>query len=369
VTRAVPRPSSPRATSRTPFWATAAIAAVVIASVLVVQNHSALTTEILPTGDAAADVLLVESAQHRWLLTGHYSRFDFNHPGPFFFELRRLGEWLAGDLVPGAYNGDLLGVLIGNALFVGIGSAAAALLAGSGWNAGAAAAAAVLLVLRQVGSGGLLSDTWMPSVLVAPFFAFVLLLGHVARGRVRLLPATTFCAGALAHGYVVLLPIVALVLPVAAATGLRRRLRRGATVPRWVLPAALVVALAFAAPALLDVALHFPGNLGRIVATTLGTPGDASRSWRRLAASSRSTGCRSRQCPPSSRRSQDWWSSRTGRRAARSRRCSKRSCCSPRRWSSSSRGHPASSTPSSDASTWAHRSRSSAPRSRSPSDV
>ncbi|MBY0275334.1 hypothetical protein K2Z84_08335 [Candidatus Binatia bacterium] len=250
-----------------------------IAIVLVAQNRTALTAEILPTGDAAADVLLVEHAKHEWLLTGHYSRFDFHHPGPFFFELRRLGEWLAGDAVPGPFNGDLLGVLIGNALFIGIGSAAAALLAGAGWQACAAAIATAIVVLVQAGRDSALSDTWMPSVVVVPFFAFVLLLAQVARGRVRLLPATTLCAGALAHGYVVLLPIVALALPLATATGLRRRTRRGGTVPRWIVPTSVVIAVVFAMPPLIDVVLHFPGNLGRIVATSLATPAGPGRSW------------------------------------------------------------------------------------------
>jgi len=45
-----------------------------------------LKAEEMPISDFAADLLLERKIDdHGYLLTGHYSRFKFNHPGPFFF--------------------------------------------------------------------------------------------------------------------------------------------------------------------------------------------------------------------------------------------------------------------------------------------
>lgn len=269
-----------RPAPRTRFPLLAAALAALVFGVLVLCNRNALRADVVPSGDAAADVLLVDHAKHQWLLTGHYSRFDFHHPGPFFFELRHLAERLAGGALPGPYNAHLAGVLFGNALFIGLGGAAAATLAGGGWNALGAGLAAVILVLSQAGPGGRLSDTWMPNVLIAPFFAFVLLAAQVARGRLRRLPVATFCAGALAHGYVLLLPIVGVAWPAAIAAGVHRRMRDGRTVQRAIVLCTVAIVVLFALPLLADIILHFPGNPGLIVARTLHAPApDTPRSW------------------------------------------------------------------------------------------
>ena len=255
--------------SKPAFWLIATVAAALLAAILVTHNWPVLTAEILPSGDAAADMLLVDRANHDWLLTGHYSRFDFNHPGPFFLYLRHVAERLAGDVLPGPYNAHLLAVLGGVALFLGMGAAAAAGLAGGGWPGVAAALATLAVVLIQGQRGGMLHSAWMPDVLVAPFFAFVLLLAETARGRVWLLPAATFCGGALAHGYVLLLPIVGVAWPLATVLGLRCYRQRNPlarALPVWAIAGSLAIILLFAAPPLLDVLLHPPGNLARIAA-------------------------------------------------------------------------------------------------------
>ncbi len=47
---------------------------------------------MLPTGDNAADDLLIQQAHRLQLLSGNYSRFGFYHPGPFFLYLAAFGE-------------------------------------------------------------------------------------------------------------------------------------------------------------------------------------------------------------------------------------------------------------------------------------
>jgi hypothetical protein len=54
------------------------------------------------------------------LLTGHYSRWHFHHPGPAFLYLFALGEFVFDDLfhvVPAPYNGQpLIAILFHGAL-------------------------------------------------------------------------------------------------------------------------------------------------------------------------------------------------------------------------------------------------------------
>src|ERR1700683_314667 len=89
-------------------------------------NFQLFTRPIVEAGDYAANSLLVQQAKHFRLLTGHYSRWHFMHPGPAFLYLFALGEFLFYDvlhIVPAPYNGQLLitiifdGVLLSAALY------------------------------------------------------------------------------------------------------------------------------------------------------------------------------------------------------------------------------------------------------------
>ena len=61
--------------------------------------------------DSAANSLSIIKAKHFAQLYGPYSRYDFHHPGPAFFYVQALGEWLfydVGHLVPSPFQGQLL---------------------------------------------------------------------------------------------------------------------------------------------------------------------------------------------------------------------------------------------------------------------
>src|SRR5580700_8609368 len=105
-----------------PLILTAAFVLLVLA-----LNFELFTTPIVEHSDFAANSLLVQQAKHFRLLTGHYSRWRFHHPGPAFLYLFALGEFLFYDLlhvVPAPYNGQLLitiifdGALLSAALYV-----------------------------------------------------------------------------------------------------------------------------------------------------------------------------------------------------------------------------------------------------------
>src|SRR5271170_2777426 len=84
---------------------------------LLALNLQLFTKPIVEFGDFAANSLLVQQAKHFRLLTGHYSRFHFHHPGPAFLYLFALGEFLFYDVlhvVPAPYNAQLLIIIIFN---------------------------------------------------------------------------------------------------------------------------------------------------------------------------------------------------------------------------------------------------------------
>ena len=78
----------------------------------------------------------------------------------------------------------------------------------------------------------MLAHPWMPHVLVAPFFAFVLLLAGTAQGLTFwMLPAASLCGSALVHGYAPLLVFVGLPWPLALAAGLIQHRRSNPQAP------------------------------------------------------------------------------------------------------------------------------------------
>ena len=70
--------------------------------------------------DLAANSLAVLRAKHFSELYGSYSRWGFHHPGPVFFYLQALGEWLFFDLLhltPAPFNAQTLANLCMTATF------------------------------------------------------------------------------------------------------------------------------------------------------------------------------------------------------------------------------------------------------------
>lgn len=233
-----------------------------IATVLIGANLEILRSDVAPHGDAAADMLLIQRAEDGLLLTGHYSRFGFNHPGPFFLLVRHMGGTLLPGLAP--YNAQLVGILAVNALFLGLMAGLLARMAGAVVPALAAVAGGVGLFVWTFADLDVLTSSWMPSVLVAPFAAFTLAAPLSFRGDRAALPVASFAGAALVHGYASLALFVAPVWTLALAGFLLAGRRAGGT-PDWpALALSGAIITLFIAPLALDVALNPPGNLAAI---------------------------------------------------------------------------------------------------------
>jgi hypothetical protein len=240
-------------------WRVFGIALAVLLAMLVVRNLALFSVVVNEEGDSAANSIITYQAKHFRLLVGNYSRLGFSHPGPAFFYVRAFGEWFFHDvlgLVASPWNGQALAVLVLNAALL-----AAGLSVLAGWARtwlGVALPAAALLGYLAF-HGEIASSTWMPFEYVAPFLLLLVAAASVATGRGRDLWALALAGGLLIHGHAEFLLFVP-VIAGAALVAFRYRPHR-VRARDWLL-AAGIVAL-FAAPIVVNVVLHWPGDFGR----------------------------------------------------------------------------------------------------------
>jgi hypothetical protein len=228
-------------------------------TLLLVRNNRVFTGPVYPRGDSAANAIVAEQAKHFDLLVGHYSRVGFSHPGPAFLYWQAFGEWLFHDLlglVPGAWNGQWLALLILNAALVALTLAILRSWSDS-WQPVAWCGTVVLVFLAS--HDNLLSSTWMPYALLPPFLLLLTAGASVAAGRPAWLWAMALAGGLLVHGHAEFLFFVPVIS--AVALGLAGWRRASGERRDWLLFSA-VVAL-FLLPIALNLALHWPGEFGK----------------------------------------------------------------------------------------------------------
>lgn len=223
---------------------------------LLVRNRGLFAHPVYEAGDPAANSILTLQAKHFALLTGHYSRVGLHHPGPAFFYVQAAGEWLLHDLthiVPAAYNAQAIAIMALNATLI-----ATAMVILYTWVRPMAtvltAAGITLIFLAE--HPQLVCSTWMPHACFAPFLLYLFAVASVAAGRLRHLWVMVLAGGLLVHGhaeFLVLVPLLAL----AAIVPQRRRLL---THRREMLVASAILAL-FLLPMVLNVAVHWPGEI------------------------------------------------------------------------------------------------------------
>lgn len=186
-------------------------------------------------------------------LTGAWSRYGWNHPGPFLYDALAV-PWL---LTGGSWRGLWIGALVLNLAAISVAwwlaarhstTTAAAFVVAACWTIAAA-------------TPHLVSDPWNASVIVIPIVTMVAAAVAVRaddrRGVAVVL--VVFVAAAETHvaSGVLLLPVVALV----TAIGMRRWRR---FTLRW-----LAVGSVMCLPLLLDTLVNWPGNLWRAFRFTL----------------------------------------------------------------------------------------------------
>ena len=223
---------------------------------LLLRNSDLFTRAIYEAGDPASNSMLTIQAKHFSLLTGHYSRVGFHHPGPAYFYLQAAGEWLLHDVlhvVPAAYNGQVVAVMALNAALLGL--ALTILYTWLSSSAAVLAAAGVALIFLAEHKQ-LVCSTWIPHACFAPFVLLLFAAASVSAGRLRHLWIMVFAGGLLVHGHAEFLVLV----PLLAVVALIPQWRHLSAHRRDVLIAAGVLAL-FLAP----IVLNWPGEIPKYI--------------------------------------------------------------------------------------------------------
>lgn len=86
-----------------------------------IRFWSSLQTPFYETGDLASDSIMVSLAKHFRLNHGHYSQFNFFHPGAAMFYIEAFGQWVLYNLFhlfPTESNAQLATLLVVNAGFI-----------------------------------------------------------------------------------------------------------------------------------------------------------------------------------------------------------------------------------------------------------
>lgn len=237
--------------------------------ILLARGGFLLTTPLHESGDSAANSILVTQAEHFTLLHGNYSREGFFHPGPGYIYILAAGQAFFHGLlhaVPTPWNGQLIAVAMLNSALV-----ATVVWLISSWTRSAwTTVAAAVAVLGFIDARPLIiASAWMPYLYVPTFLCFVVSAASVAAGRARHLWVLAVTGCLLIHGHVCFLLFVPVMAAAAAAAALLPAgSPRRAAVSRFLrerrshwIPAALIC-VAFAAPVIAGMMLHWPGQFG-----------------------------------------------------------------------------------------------------------
>lgn len=225
-----------------------------------VYAGKSLTSNVYPSGDTAADMLLANKIHKDGiLLTGHYSRFEFNHPGPFFFYYNTLFEWLFKKVGICRNAIWVWATIFLNSVLL---SFSALVLNSLIEGKTKLPITFIFLILFITTLRDLLASIWIPYRLIIPYIAFIVCSIAVSRSRLSMFPFLCLFSGILIHGYVIM-PIFT--LPIAFMSlylGWRNQKKQKDSLR--MIAVGCTIWFLFASPILIDFAFNFPGNLGAI---------------------------------------------------------------------------------------------------------
>jgi len=249
---------------------------------VIALNLHLFTQPIIEFSDYAANSLLVQQAKHFTLMTGHYSRWRFHHPGPGFLYLFALGEFLFYDLlhiVPAPYNGQLLIAMI----FDGVLLSMALCVIRRHVKLPVPLALLAVLVVLLCGSPSLLTSNWMPDVMMFPFLLFTVSAASVLAGETHDLRYLALSGMLLIHSHFAQFLFVGVVGAGTVGYVLWREQRQGRlraffAERRRDFAFAAAIVFVFAFPPLLELILDHPNNLDALLEYRRQF-GDVHNSW------------------------------------------------------------------------------------------
>ncbi len=217
----------------------------------------------MPLGDLAADMLLGNAiSRDGILLVGHYSRWQFNHPGPFWFYLNQGFEWVLREIDFSRFQVWVIGSVVTNAILVTAGSISFSRFILKRQNAGFTLFFAALWIGF---CGTEITLLWMPWRIVAPYLCFLIAVLYLSEGRGSAFFLACFLAGTLIHGYVTMPLFTLPLLFWGLWAGQRKSQFLSAREFRLELILGAMTLLCFAFPILWEAMGTAPSNLSRIL--------------------------------------------------------------------------------------------------------
>lgn len=220
-----------------------------------------------PWGDQALMDLSVRAIGSHAVLLGPYSRFGWRHPGPLYFDLLVVPYRILG--------GSYAALSVGAVLITGAAALGIVLVSARRGGQGLALWAAAVVLVFLGSAGGLAADPWNPWVTMVPFAFAVMLAWTLACGDLWALPLLAFVATFLVQTHVGYAGATGLVTIAALGVVIRQSWQQRADLDRWpdrrrrwtrvgLLTGGVLIVL-WLQP-LIDLIVHFPGNLWRMLA-------------------------------------------------------------------------------------------------------
>jgi len=240
-----------------------------------------LHTHVAPSSDIAADMLLTNQLRDEgWLLVGRYSRFQVNHPGPFWFYYNRLFELIFARTDFSRFQIWLIASIVINSLLILFSANALSLYFHEGFDF-YYSAMFVIIVLGFTSWQSI--DLWMPNRHIVPYMAFIICILHIVCGNYKYFAASVLLASILIHSYA-MMPVFTLPFLVAGA------IIGYATKPptlcsktiRWQLFLAIGIGLAFATPLLIDAFHSEVSNISKLLATQFSFANGPKPNWQEM---------------------------------------------------------------------------------------
>ncbi len=238
----------------------------------------AISISIAPAADLAADMLLANRiSDEGYLLVGHYSRWQFNHPGPFWFYYNHLAEFLFQHFVSSRYQAWYLGSILINSIFITFSSVS---LSKFFLDKVDFKYCIVFTILFIGFVGGEVAGLWMPNRLITPYLAFLACILHILSGGFRYISYAAFLCCILIHGYATM-PFFTLPLLAAALIlgWLREKDVKSIKAYRKSFFVSFSIALVFVTPILIDLLLNKPSNLYNLLSANSSFEGMPKPSW------------------------------------------------------------------------------------------
>ncbi|MBL4865133.1 MAG: hypothetical protein JKY67_02005 [Pseudomonadales bacterium] len=226
-----------------------------------------LSVGITPHGDFAADMLVMDKiGDNGYLLTGHYSRFQFNHPGPFFFYVAYLFDKILVLPVTSPSMGVFVSILTLNGIFMLLAVVLVMKLFSKRlkfWPM----LTSVLIVIGYMQHD--LHSAWMPYRIILPYLAFIVSLVLLARREFIYFPLACLLASILVHGYVSMVILALPLVFVFSYFGYRQQPGALTRRDKIYVMVGLLIGLFFSSPMLIDVVISDSPNLGKIIHQSL----------------------------------------------------------------------------------------------------